>query len=134
MNDAERYRAHLLGRILQITASGSILCAFYGLVAVAALVATWSQNLAYFASPDSGGMMGFLRATVANHAAASIGIDLAFLGVAACVFMVVESRRLGIRFVGLYILLSCTVAISVFFPLFLIARERALAAGGAARD
>jgi hypothetical protein len=41
--------------------------------------------------------------------------------------MVTEARRLGIRFVWLYVLLGFAVAISVTFPLFLIARERRLA-------
>ena len=31
--------------------SRKILCAVYGVIAVAALVATWSQNLAYFDHP-----------------------------------------------------------------------------------
>jgi hypothetical protein len=42
--------------------------------------------------------------------------------------MVLEARRLGIRFVWLYVILGFLVAISVTFPLFLIARERRLAA------
>lgn len=104
-----------------------ILCAVYGLIAFAALIGTWSQNLAFFALPNNGGMMGFLRATGANPAAASIGIDIAFLCLAAFIWMVVEARRLQIRFVWIYIVLSCMVAVSVMFPLFLIARERALA-------
>ena len=41
--------------------------------------------------------------------------------------MVVEARRLGIRFVWLYVILGFAIAISVTFPLFLIAREMRLA-------
>jgi hypothetical protein len=44
--------------------------------------------------------------------------------------MVIEARRLAIRWVWLYILLGFLVAISVTFPLFLIARERRIAAIG----
>ena len=44
--------------------------------------------------------------------------------------MIIEARRIGIRFVWLYVVLGLTVAISVTFPLFLIARERRLAARG----
>lgn len=42
----------------------------------------------------------------------------------------VEARRLGIRFVWAYVILGLLVAISVTFPLFLLARERRLALSG----
>ena len=103
------------------------LCIAYGVIAAVALVGTWSQNLTFFALPDNGGLVGFLRGTVAHPAAASITIDILFFGLAASIWMVVEARRLGIRGVWLYIALSFLVAISVTFPLFLIARQRRLA-------
>ena len=71
------------------------LIAFYTLVALAALVATWSQNMAYMGD----------------------GV------VAASAFMVIEARWLGVRFVWLYILGGLLIAISFTFPLFMIARE-----------
>jgi hypothetical protein len=107
------------------------LCAVYGVISVAALVATWSQNLAFMATPANGGALGFLRGTMANPAAASFGLDLGFVLLALIVWMVVEARRLRVRFVWVYVALSFLVAISVMFPLFLIARERRLAAAGA---
>jgi hypothetical protein len=103
------------------------LCLAYGAIAVAALIGTWSQNLAFFALPDNGGLAGFMGATFANPAAASISIDLLFLCLAAIIWMVVEARRLAIRGVWLYVLFSFLIAISVTFPLFLIARQRRLA-------
>ena len=39
----------------------------------------------------------------------------------------IEARRLGVRFVWLYILFGFLIAISVTFPLFMIAREMRLA-------
>jgi Terpene cyclase DEP1 len=104
------------------------LCAVYGLIALAALIGTWSQNLAFFALANNGGMLGFIRASGANPAAASIGIDLGMICLASFVWMVVEARRLKVRFVWIYIALSCLIAVSVMFPLFLIARERRIAA------
>ena len=104
-----------------------LLCAAYAAIAVLALFATWSQNLAFFAQ---GGEAGFLAATYANPAAASITIDLLLLMVPLLAWMVIEGRRLGVRFVWLYFVFGCLVAISVTFPLFLIARERRLAALG----
>lgn len=41
--------------------------------------------------------------------------------------MVTEARRLGVRLVWVYVALSFAIAISVTFPLFLIAREMRLA-------
>lgn len=105
-----------------------MLCVFYGLVAVGALFATWSQNLAFFALPDNGGLPGFIRMAYANPAAASISNDILFMCFAAFTFMVVEARRLGMRHVWLYLVLSCCIAVSVMFPLFLLARQRKLAA------
>jgi hypothetical protein len=40
--------------------------------------------------------------------------------------MTYEARRVGVRFVWAYVFFGFTVAISVTFPLFLIAREFAL--------
>jgi hypothetical protein len=44
--------------------------------------------------------------------------------------MVVEARRLGVKFVWLYVIFGFLIAISVTFPLFLIAREMRLAKTG----
>lgn len=103
------------------------LCVVYVAVALVALVGTWSQNLAFFALPDSSGL-AFVRACFVNPAAASITIDILLLCVAAFVFMVVEARRLGVRYMWVYVVLSGMIAISVMFPLFLVARELRLAA------
>ncbi|MFO0754997.1 MAG: DUF2834 domain-containing protein [Byssovorax sp.] len=104
------------------------LCVTYGVISAGALLATWSQNIAFFTTPDNGGLGGFLRDASVNAAARSIGYDLGFLCVAAFVWMVVEARRVGVRHVWIYIVLSCLIAISVMFPLFLLARQLRLAA------
>ena len=104
-----------------------ILIAAYAAISIIALYATWSNNLAFFALPDNGGLLGFIAATKANPAAASIANDISLFALAAFVFMVLEARRLGIRFVWVYILLSLGIAVSVMFPLFLIARQLRLA-------
>jgi hypothetical protein len=104
-----------------------IVCCIYALLAAAALVATWTQNLIFMAQPESGGVRGFVAAAFANPAAASIGFDILFLSLAVFVWMVLEARRLGIRFVWVYIALSFVIAVSVMVPVFLIARQRRLA-------
>jgi hypothetical protein len=112
------------------------LCIAYGIIALMALVGTWSQNVAYFRGGE-GPVVGFAMATVrvwsdtfATPASRSITIDLLLFFFAAAVFMVLEAKRLGIRWVWGYVILGVLIAISVTFPLFLIARERRLAAIG----
>lgn len=100
-----------------------ILIGFYALVAVAALAATWSQNLAYMSDGPVGAFASFMQDVRVNPASRSITVDIGLFVMAAAVFMVIEARRLGVRFVWLYILFGFLVAISVTFPLFMIARE-----------
>jgi len=113
-----------------------LLCVAYAAIAVLALVGTWTQNVSYF-RPAEGPLVGFVLATgrfwgatLATPASISITVDLVLFFLAAAVLMVLEARRLGIRWVWLYVLFGFLVAISVTFPLFLIARERRLAALG----
>lgn len=104
-----------------------MLCVFYGLVAVAALIGTWSYNLQFFAIPDNGGIAGFIRQGFANPAAASLSTDLGFLCLAAIPWMLVEGRDRGIRHLWIFVVGSLTIAISVMFPLFLLVRQVKLA-------
>ena len=102
-----------------------LLIPVYAAISLGALVATWWHNVGYFTA--GGTISGFLTDGYANHVAASLINDLWFLIASAFVFMVVDARRTGVRHVWLYILLSFAIAISVAFPLYLIARERKLA-------
>jgi Terpene cyclase DEP1 len=108
---------------MKLSSRGKALCALYGALSLIALVATWSFNLQFFALPDNGGLMGFVRGGYANPAAASLTNDLLMLGAACAVFMLTEARRLKIRFVWVYVVLSFAIAISVMFPLFMVARQ-----------
>jgi hypothetical protein len=106
------------------------LCIFYGLVALVALVATWSQNLLYLTGGSSAGFGQYVLDLKVNGAARSFTVDIGFFLLAATGLMVVEARRLGVKFVWLYVILGFVIAISVTFPLFLIAREMRLAKAG----
>lgn len=110
-----------------MTGTDKSLIALYAALALGALLATWSHNLEFFALPDNGGVQGFIRLAYANPAAASLANDILFVCLAVFTLMLVEARRLGIRHVWLYILLSLAVAVSVMLPLFLIARQLKLA-------
>jgi hypothetical protein len=58
-----------------------------------------------------------------NAASRFITSDIVYFTLAAAVLMVIEARKLGIKFVWAYILGGVFIAISVAFPLYLIARE-----------
>ena len=72
---------------------------------------------------DLGAMTDLLTA---NPVVGFVGIDLGVVALVAVVFMVVEGRRLRIPW-WVYVALVFLVAVSVAFPLFLIARTRVLA-------
>lgn len=110
-----------------------LLSIVYIVIAVVALVACWLQNIRFMQGAGidlAQGFIDFWPALLANHATASITVDIFLFAFAAMIWMVQEARRLGIRMVWLYILCGFSVAISVTFPLFLAARERALASRG----
>jgi hypothetical protein len=116
---------------------GSWRSIIYVCLALLALVACWRQNLLFMQEADvdlATGFVVFWPALLANHATTSITVDIFLLCVAAMIWMVVEARRLGVRFVWAYVLLSFPIAISVTFPLFLVARERALASQHVERE
>ena len=105
-----------------MTRTSRWLCGLYAVIALAALYGTWSQNLAYMGpGPHGGG--NFMSDLKVNPAARSITIDIGWFLFAAAILMVREARRVGVRFVWAYIALAFAIAISVTFPLFLIARE-----------
>jgi hypothetical protein len=98
------------------------LCAVYAVVSIAALIATWSQNAAYFDNPGRF-LVDFLNDSKVTPASRSLTVDIVLFFLAAGILMVVEARKHGVKFVWLYILGGFAIAISVTFPLFLIARE-----------
>jgi Terpene cyclase DEP1 len=101
--------------------SRKVLCAVYAIIAIGALIATWSQNIAYFSGGND--FFGFWRETKVNPASRSITADIALFFLAAAILMVIEARKHNVRFVWAYVVGGLLIAISVTFPLFLIARE-----------
>ena len=118
--------------------SRQLLCVGYAAASLLALVGTWRQNVAYV-RPDENPFAGVVLATIrfwqdtfVNPASRSITIDLGMLLLPLVALMIIEARRLSIRFVWLYVVFGLLIAISATFPLFLIARERRIAAQGEA--
>jgi hypothetical protein len=108
--------------------SRKALCYAYGLIALLAFVGTWGNAWPYLALGPVGANVQFWADTAVNPASRFLTLDIFFLGLAVFVWMVLEARRLGMRGVWLYLLAGTVVAISVTVPVFLINRERALAA------
>jgi hypothetical protein len=104
-----------------------IICGIYALIAIFALPATWINNIAFMNQASHNGISDFFQAVYVNSAAASLTNDLLLVAFAASMFMVIEGRRVGIRYLWLYLVLSALIAISVTFPLFLLARHLKLA-------
>jgi hypothetical protein len=99
----------------------------YLALAVAGGVLPWLANLDFIRESGQPFDLGlFVRMANANPAAQSLSRDLAVGATAVTLWMVVESRRLGMR--GLvWVLLSCvTIAFAFGAPLFLYLRERRL--------
>jgi hypothetical protein len=112
--------------------SRKVLCLVYGVIAVAALFATWSQNLAYFDKPARF-LLDFINDSKVTPASRSMSVDALLLAISAAILMVIEARRHGVNYVWLYIAGAFVTAISVMFPLFLIARELRMGASDAPR-
>jgi hypothetical protein len=103
--------------------SSKTLCVIYGGIAAAALVTTWIQNTAYLHAGIGRFFIDFLAGVEVTPASRSIACDILYFFLAAAIFMVIEARKHGIRFVWAYLLAGMFIDISVAFPLFLIARE-----------
>lgn len=63
----------------------------------------------------------------ANAPAATLSTDIALVYVVACLWIVVEGRRLGMRHLWAYLLANTLIAVAFGLPLFLCFRERRLA-------
>lgn len=95
----------------------------YLILAILGLVVPWYYNLQFF---GNAGFMDFVNQSSANLAAKSVSFDLFIATIAGSVWMYIESRRVNIGFVWLYILYGFLVSFSSAFPLFLFIREKKL--------
>lgn len=97
---------------------------FYLLLTLAGLSIPWYYNLQFM--EQSGGAFSlaeFIAASASNAASKSLSADLAIACLAGLLWIFFESRRLGLRFFWVYILLAFSVAYAFAFPLFLFIRQ-----------
>lgn len=101
--------------------------AFWVYLAVAAvgLLGTAWFNIRSVMEPSG---ESFFAAWFANPSVSSLSVDLLATASAASIFIILEGRRLGIRWYWAYVALSFVTAVAFTFPLFLAVRERRLAA------
>jgi predicted alpha/beta superfamily hydrolase len=93
----------------------------YFAVAALGLVTAWVLNaLAVTQEAD------YLNAWFGSYVDWVLSLDLLVVGIAVITFMLVEARRLGMKRVWLYFLLSGITAMAFTFPLFMAFRERKL--------
>lgn len=93
-------------------------------LSVVGLVGTWTFNLQAI-----GQLRDFIGDWVGSGpAVSSLAVDLLVVTIAGSILIIVESRRLGMRFGWLYVVLSAITAFAFTFPLFLAMRERTLEA------
>jgi hypothetical protein len=96
----------------------------YLILAIAGLVMTWYYNLQFMeASGGSFDITEFMAASSSNAASQSLSWDLAIACLAGLLWIFFESRRLGLRFFWIYIILAFSVAYAFAFPLFLFVRQ-----------
>ncbi len=100
----------------------------YALLAVVGLVVTAAYNLQFVQEQGGFSIAAFFASGYVNPAASSLTSDLAVAFAAFLVWLPGEARRVGIRHWWVYVVLSCGLAFAFAFPLFLLVRERKLAA------
>ena len=88
-------------------------------LSIVGLVAAWIFNgMAVMGQAD------YLSAWFSTPVDWVLSADLLIVAIAGSIFMILEGRKLGMRNVWLYIVLSGVTAFAFTFPLFLAMRER----------
>jgi hypothetical protein len=112
-----------------MTLSHRSLCVLYALIGLVALAGTWGNVLGMLPQYGFwGGTLKFWQDVLVNESSRFITVDILFLALAVTLWMLLEGRRLNLRFVWVYVLLGFFVGISFAVPMFFIHRQTRLAA------
>jgi hypothetical protein len=98
----------------------SPMVAVYLATSIVGLIGTWYFNVRFYEVETN---RGYLESWFANHASSSAAVDLIVVAAVASVWMIVEARRLELRFAWLFVVAVPTLAIAFSFPLFLAYRH-----------
>lgn len=91
----------------------------YYVIAIIGLLFTWKYNLEYMAAGGD-----FFSATLfsdlsVNAVTTSFAVDLTIVNIAFITFVFTSSKKYGIKYPLLYIVLATMVALAFAFPLYL---------------
>lgn len=112
-----------------MTISRTSLCVCYAVVGLLAFLGTWGNIIEPLQQQGFiQGTLQFWQDVLVNESSRFITIDTLFLSLSIVVWMTLEANRLKIPGLWLYVLFGLLVAISLAVPLFMIHRERRLAA------
>ncbi len=98
----------------------------YLILAFLGLVATWYFNLQFYLTAEDTSLMNFIALTGDTFPALSIKVDIAIAAITFLIWMILEGRRLQMKRLWVYAVLTFLVAFAFSFPLFLYFRERKL--------
>lgn len=98
----------------------------YVALAVAGLIGTWTYNIIAFGEQRNylGDWLG------SGPSVMSLTLDILVVLIACAIFVVVEGRRIGMRWwqIIVFLVMMPAIALAFSFPLFLAFRERAKSA------
>ncbi len=104
--------------------------AAYLALAVAGAVAPYGFFVRFFAAEGLGG--NFVGALFQNGAAAGFTTDVLLSSFVFWVYLFAEARRVGVGRPWVFVLVNLLIGLACALPLFLWARERAIAHSGSA--
>ncbi|MBM3178224.1 MAG: DUF2834 domain-containing protein [Bacteroidetes bacterium] len=100
---------------------------FFLVCSLTGLVVPWYYNIQHMLlSPIAPSVAEYFRQGTATPLAASLTWDLLIGATAATTFMMIEIRRLNMKFWWLYLVATFLFAFACAFPFFLFMRERRL--------
>ncbi|QLE74784.1 DUF2834 domain-containing protein [Streptomyces rectiverticillatus] len=119
-------------RLGEVRGRDRALCVFYALFAFGGLVTMGALAVAFVRRNANAGpadvIRNFLHDATTNLASQFIYADLVLIWLGLAAFMIVESRRLGIRYVWAYIVGAPALALCASFAVFMYVRQLKIAA------
>ena len=111
----------------QLSTGAKIECLAYAVIAVLAFIGTQWALVEGIRTTEGSFATQMWADLTANPTVVFTSIDLIMVFFAALIFMIVEGRRVQVRWWWLYPVLSVGIGVSFGFPLFLIARRLRIA-------